>query len=525
MAAVQVMEGVDPEVQRIQVGIRIRPLTEAEITAGKKCAWSVDGQSITQIQPIHKHHKAKNTTEFRFKHVFGPDATTSTVYEGLVAPIVRDSLFGVNGAICCYGQTSAGKTYTCQGNETEPGIIPLAIKSLFEAIRQDTDREFVVKLSYIEIYNEHVFDLLAGVEENLPLQEDKEKIIIKGLIEEEVSSQDQAFQIVEFGRSKRKTSQTNMNEHSSRSHLIFRMSIESRGAHDSPGRGKHLTSQLNFVDLAGSERISRTSGNGVNFKEGTAINKSLLFLGTVISALSRGLTHAPFRDSRLTLILKNCLGGNSRTAFIQCIAPARSCIDESVSTLRLACRIANVNLYASVNEACEDAELTSHQDEILILRERLQKSEFERGDFNRINDDLKRQNRLLQIQVHQYKTLYMRTQQESHGERSSEQADRLEDSGRIVQLHSEVDALSLELDLLKAENVLLSDSNRQLGESLRSVEAESLELRRSALFLPDLLCAEAQQLRIEEYGDIQQLERDLYSALRAVIGYRCSTKL
>ncbi|SPQ94817.1 unnamed protein product (mitochondrion) [Plasmodiophora brassicae] len=495
----------DSRPEHIQVGVRVRPLTPSEAQSGESVAWRVDGAVITQTDTAAK--KAGKVPDFRFQHVFGPGAKTSAVYEELVAPIVQDSLRGINGAVCCYGQTSAGKTYTCQGNDSEPGIIPLALRDIFRSIEEVPSRQFVLKFSYIEIYNEHVFDLLTGSDDNLSVQEDRERVTIKGLSEVVLSSEEQAFELMESSQANRKVSRTQMNEHSSRSHVIFRISIESKANDaDTAMKSTKLVSQLNFVDLAGSERIARAGASGVLFKEGTAINKSLLFLGIVISALSRGLSHAPFRDSRLTLILKNCLGGNSRTAFIQCITPARSCSEESISTLRIASRIGNVTNVALVNEIPCDGSPTNG--------ERRSESERMASELLLKQQDLSRHNRLLQIQLHQYKTLYMRKQ--------GEHAEQQETADRIVQLESEVQALNMQIDDISADKAFLEDSNAQLIDRVTELETEVAEAWHSAQLLNDLSSGTAQSrwLRLSHHDSVEQLEQDLYSALRTVIAYR-----
>ncbi|KAF2613442.1 hypothetical protein F2Q70_00009736 [Brassica cretica] len=212
-----------------------------------------------------------------------------------------------------------------RGSSTEPGVIPLAVHDMFETIYQDASREFLLRMSYLEIYNEDINDLLAPEHRKLQIHENLEKgIFVAGLREEIVASPQQVLEMMEFGESHRHIGETNMNVHSSRSHTIFRMIIESRQKTQDEGVGNACdavrVSVLNLVDLAGSERASKTGAEGVRLKEGSHINKSLMTLGTVIKKLSEGVEnqggHVPYRDSKLTRILQPALGGNANTAII-----------------------------------------------------------------------------------------------------------------------------------------------------------------------------------------------------------------
>ncbi|WZZ42118.1 hypothetical protein YC2023_038377 [Brassica napus] len=401
--------------ERIHVSVRSRPLSTED---AKTSPWKISSDSI--FIPNH------SSLSFEFDRIFREDCKTVQVYEARTKDIVAAAVRGFNGTVFAYGQTNSGKTHTMRGSPTEPGVIPLAVHDMFETIYQDASREFLLRMSYLEIYNEDINDLLAPEHRKLQIHENLEKgIFVAGLREEIVASPQQVLEMMEFGESHRHIGETNMNVHSSRSHTIFRMIIESRQKTQDEGVGNACdavrVSVLNLVDLAGSERASKTGAEGVRLKEGSHINKSLMTLGTVIKKLSEGVEnqggHVPYRDSKLTRILQPALGGNANTAIICNITLASVRIDyqyygmrmskadeiadhadETKSSLQFASRALRVTNCAHVNEILTDAALlkrqkkeieelrsklkTSHSDhsdeEILNLRNTLLKSELER---------------------------------------------------------------------------------------------------------------------------------------------------
>ncbi|KAL1193950.1 Kinesin-like protein KIN-7O [Cardamine amara subsp. amara] len=383
--------------ERIHVSVRARPLsTEDEQTS----PWKITSNSI--FMPNHL------SLAFEFDRIFREESKTVQVYEARTKEIVSAAVRGFNGTVFAYGQTNSGKTHTMRGSPIEPGVIPLAVHDLFDTIYQDASREFLLRMSYLEIYNEDINDLLAPEHRKLQIHENLEKgIFVAGLREEIVASPQQVLEMMEFGESHRHIGETNMNLYSSRSHTIFRMIIESRQKAQDEGVGNACdavrVSVLNLVDLAGSERAAKTGAEGVRLKEGSHINKSLMTLGTVIKKLSEGVEknpggHVPYRDSKLTRILQPALGGNANTAIICNITLAPIHADETKSSLQFASRALRVTNCAHVNEILTDAALlkrqkkeieelrskleASHSDhseeEILNLRNTLLKSELER---------------------------------------------------------------------------------------------------------------------------------------------------
>ncbi|CAH8354682.1 unnamed protein product [Eruca vesicaria subsp. sativa] len=370
--------------ERIHVSVRSRPLSTED---AKTSPWKISSDSI--FMPNH------SSLSFEFDRIFREDCKTVQVYEARTKDIVAAAVRGFNGTVFAYGQTNSGKTHTMRGSPTEPGVIPLAVHDLFETIYQDASREFLLRMSYLEIYNEDINDLLAPEHRKLQIHENLEKgIFVAGLREEIVASPQQVLEMMEFGESHRHVGETNMNVHSSRSHTIFRMIIESRQKTQDEGVGNACdavrVSVLNLVDLAGSERASKTGAEGVRLKEGSHINKSLMTLGTVIKKLSEGVEnqggHVPYRDSKLTRILQPALGGNANTAIICNITLAPIHADETKSSLQFASRALRVTNCAHVNEILTDAALLKRQKkEIEELRSKLKASHSDHSDEEILN--------------------------------------------------------------------------------------------------------------------------------------------
>eukprot|EP00731_Ephydatia_muelleri_P015976 Em0009g400a len=331
----------------IRVGVRVRPLLKRETEAGQKNSWSVSSNCIT--------HRSSNPQSYCFDNVFHGDVKTSDIFATMALPIVRSVMEGFNGTIFVYGQTSSGKTHTMMGTSDDPGIIPLTIHEVFSYIEQCVSREFILRLSYLEIYNETLTDLLNPENKNLKIRENTEHTVsVHGITECAVTLASEVVDLLCFGDQNRVIGETNMNERSSRSHTIVTMAIESRERDEEEGGGRDgpvKVSSINLVDLAGSERVSTNGAEWTNvrFKEGTFINLSLLTLGNVIAKLSEGSSaHIPFRDSKLTRILQPSLGGNAKTCIICTITPAS--VEETHSTLKFAGRAKQIQNKPIVNE-------------------------------------------------------------------------------------------------------------------------------------------------------------------------------
>ncbi|OUM58461.1 hypothetical protein PIROE2DRAFT_66605 [Piromyces sp. E2] len=277
------------------------------------------------------------------------------VYNSTARPIVDSVLEGYNGTIFAYGQTGTGKTFSMVGDREKKelrGIIPNAFDHIFSYIgRGGPDKKYLVRVSYLEIYNETIKDLLKPKSGKLEIKESTEiGLYVKDLSNFVVKDVQEMDRLMTVGNKNRSTGETQMNAHSSRSHSIFTITIEASEV-DSDGQEHIRAGKLHLVDLAGSERQTKTGATGDRLKEATKINLSLSALGNVISALvDRKSSHIPYRDSKLTRLLQDSLGGNAKTVMIATLSPASYNYDESLSTLRYANRTKNIKNKPKVNE-------------------------------------------------------------------------------------------------------------------------------------------------------------------------------
>ncbi|BFZ02552.1 hypothetical protein BsWGS_05591 [Bradybaena similaris] len=326
----------------IKVICRVRPLNESEERAGSKFVLKFPTDESVNI----------GGKLFVFDKVIKPNVTQEYVYNVTAKPIVADVLSGYNGTIFAYGQTSSGKTHTMEGvigSEPLQGIIPRIVQDIFNYIYgMDENLEFHIKVSYFEIYMDKIRDLLDVTKTNLSVHEDKNKVpFVKGCTERFVSSPEEVMDVIEEGKSNRHVAVTNMNEHSSRSHSVFLIHVKQENVENE----KKLHGKLYLVDLAGSEKVSKTGAEGSVLDEAKNINKSLSALGNVIAALADGnKSHVPYRDSKLTRILQESLGGNARTTMVICCSPASYNEGETKSTLLFGQRAKTIKNVVSVNE-------------------------------------------------------------------------------------------------------------------------------------------------------------------------------
>ncbi|XP_057610654.1 kinesin heavy chain [Chionomys nivalis] len=332
----------DPAECSIKVMCRFRPLNEAEILRGDKFIPKFKGDETVVIG---------QGKPYVFDRVLPPNTTQEQVYSACAKQIVKDVLEGYNGTIFAYGQTSSGKTHTMEGKLHDPqlmGIIPRIAHDIFDHIySMDENLEFHIKVSYFEIYLDKIRDLLDVSKTNLAVHEDKNRVpYVKGCTERFVSSPEEVMDVIDEGKANRHVAVTNMNEHSSRSHSIFLINIKQENVETE----KKLSGKLYLVDLAGSEKVSKTGAEGAVLDEAKNINKSLSALGNVISALAEGTkTHVPYRDSKMTRILQDSLGGNCRTTIVICCSPSVFNEAETKSTLMFGQRAKTIKNTVSVN--------------------------------------------------------------------------------------------------------------------------------------------------------------------------------
>ncbi|XP_032316886.1 centromere-associated protein E isoform X3 [Camelus ferus] len=359
----------------VAVCVRVRPLNSREEALGKdtQVYWKTDNNTIYQVD---------GSKSFNFDRVFHSNETTKNVYEEIAVPIIDSAIQGYNGTIFAYGQTASGKTYTMMGSQDYLGVIPRAIHDIFQKIKKFPDREFLLRVSYMEIYNETITDLLCDTQKMKPLiiREDfNRNVYVADLTEEVVYTSEMALKWITKGEKNRHYGITKMNQRSSRSHTIFRMILESREKGEpSNFEGSVKVSHLNLVDLAGSERAAQTGAEGLRLKEGCNINRSLFILGQVIKKLSDGQVGGfiNYRDSKLTRILQNSLGGNAKTRIICTITPVS--FDETLTTLQFASTAKYMKNTPYVNEVSSDeALLKRYRKEIMDLKKQLEEVSLE----------------------------------------------------------------------------------------------------------------------------------------------------
>jgi len=359
----------------VKVALRIRPLVEKEINEGCQVALeSVDGEPQVFIQNSEK--------AFTYDYVFGSSIAQEDVYVKAVKGLITKLFSGYNVTVLAYGQTGSGKThsmgtaYTASDDPDTEGVIPRSVADIFKYIATQSDKTITVNVSFVELYKEQLFDLLSEQKRRedkmVEIREDTKGIKIPGLTCLPVTSVHETFTLLERASGARVTASTAMNSRSSRSHALFTLNITAAPKSDP----KNLsTAQFHLVDLAGSERADKTKATGVRLKEGININMGLLGLGNVISALgdpNQGPNHhIPYRDSKLTRLLQDSLGGNSHTLMIACCSPADSNLEETLSTLRYADRARKIKNKPIVNKDPKAAELSRLRSQVQELKMQL----------------------------------------------------------------------------------------------------------------------------------------------------------
>jgi len=400
--------------QNIQVAVRCRPRNQQELKVSSPNVVDVNMQSkeITVRQDMNYMDKGNNKS-FAFDKVFGPKSKQIDVYKSMVCPVIDEVLQGYNCTIFAYGQTGTGKTFTMEGDRSDAadfswqddplaGIIPRAMHQLFEQLNAMEDcAEFSVRVSFLEIYNEELFDLLGNSldTQKLRLFEDNTKkgsasVVIQGLEEVIVHSRNEVYTILEKGAARRQTAATLLNAHSSRSHSLFLVTIHMK-ENNINGEEFLKTGKLNLVDLAGSENIGRSGAVEKRAREAGTINQSLLTLGRVITALVENAPHVPYRESKLTRLLKDSLGGRTKTSIIATISPAACNLEETLSTLDYAQRAKNIMNKPEINQKLtKKALIKDYTEQIEKLKKDLYAAREKNGIFIAEENYLEMQNQL-----------------------------------------------------------------------------------------------------------------------------------
>ncbi|KAJ9450132.1 Kinesin heavy chain [Diplonema papillatum] len=361
-----------PPDDNIKVVARFRPMNRTELELGGKEVLTMPDSKNVSIQPLDQNGQGQASHKFTFDAVFGAKSKQPEIYEVVGKPVVADIFKGYNGTIFVYGQTGAGKSHSMMGPSTggfcsdkeQQGIIPRVVEQIFLNVENsDPDIEFSIKVSYVEIYMEKIRDLFEPKESNLQLREDIKGgrgVYIAGAVEQYVADPQEIFDLMRLGGSNRAMAATAMNDTSSRSHAIFSIMITQKHS----VKLDQKTGKLYLVDLAGSEKVGKTKAEGQQLEEAKLINKSLSALGQVINALTdKKTTHIPYRDSKLTRLLQDSLGGNSRTSLIICGSMSEYNQWETLSTLRFGQRAKSIKNNAKINR-----ELTVGEYKILLAQ-------------------------------------------------------------------------------------------------------------------------------------------------------------
>ncbi|KAJ8762575.1 hypothetical protein K2173_008014 [Erythroxylum novogranatense] len=490
----------------VRVAVNIRPLITPELINGcTDCITVVPGEPQVQI----------GSHSFTYDYVYGSTGSpSSSIFDDCVAPLVDALFHGYNATVLAYGQTGSGKTYTMGTNYTgegsNSGIIPKVMDSIFsrvETLKEST--EFLIRVSFIEIFKEEVFDLLdpnstafakgegvsvgkPPVPARVPIQIRETVnggITLAGVTEPEVRTKEEMASNLSRGSLSRATGSTNMNSQSSRSHAIFTITMEQKkniqctpGVNNDHFGDDILCAKLHLVDLAGSERAKRTGADGMRFKEGIHINKGLLALGNVISALGdekkrKEGGHVPYRDSKLTRLLQDSLGGNSKTVMIACVSPAETNAEETLNTLKYANRARNIQNKAIINRDPMATQMQRMKSQIEQLQAELL---FYRGDASLPFDELQ----ILKHKVSLLEASNADLLKELHERRVT--CDHL--TQRALAAQVEKDKLVIQLESArkgKSWDEIESDSNQEL-DLIKSYVSKIHELEGELLLLKNL---------------------------------------
>lgn len=434
----------------MKVVVRCRPMNQKEIAQGHQRIIEMNVKKGT-IEINNPAKKEEVPRMFTYDSVYDWNSKQIDLYDETFRQLVDSVLEGYNGTIFAYGQTGTGKTFTMEGVRSDPilrGVIPNSFEHIFTHIARTQNQQYLVRASYLEIYQEDIRDLLSKDQSRrLELKERPDTgVYVKDLQSFVCKSVKEIEHVMNVGNQNRAVGATNMNEHSSRSHAIFIITIECSEP-GADGENHIRVGKLNMVDLAGSERQTKTGATGERLKEATKINLSLSALGNVISALVDGKsTHVPYRDSKLTRLLQDSLGGNARTVMVANIGPASYNFEETITTLRYANRAKNIKNKPKINEDPKDALLREFQEEIVRLKRELEK----RGGGGAGSKKVKRRRQKENGETEEI--------EEEEGEEGSEQS--AEDKIKLEQARLEEDKKALQ----ENHSMMAEEKEKLMGE-------------------------------------------------------------
>ncbi|KAM0975983.1 hypothetical protein EV1_018718 [Malus domestica] len=360
----------------LTVAVKCRPFRLRE--RGRDIVRVIDNKEVLVLDPdLSKDYleRIQNRTKekkYCFDHAFDPVSSNLDVYTKCISSVISGVVHGLNATVFAYGSTGSGKTYTMVGTQDDPGLMVLSLHTIFDLIRKDkSSDEFEVTCSYLEVYNEVIYDLLEKSSSYLELREDPEQgVIVAGLRCIKVQSADKILELLNLGNSRRKTESTEANTTSSRSHAVLEIKVKRKQRNKY--RNQVMRGKLALVDLAGSERASETNSGGQKLRDGANINRSLLALANCINALGKqqkkGLAYVPYRNSKLTRILKDGLSGNSQTIMVATVSPVDSQYHHTVNTLKYADRAKEIKTHIQKNIGTIDTHVLDYQQMIVGLQ-------------------------------------------------------------------------------------------------------------------------------------------------------------
>ena len=522
------------ESQRFNILVRIRPeipndaeeLTTAE--ERNPCVFKKNDKKI-----ILRNEKSDNDYEMTFDHVMNETSNQAAIYQSFGEKLVRDVFKGYNGTIMAYGQTGSGKSYTVFGKSIREGdkksysenkgIVQRAVKQIFDYKEENKDRKHVhVYVSFMQVYLNQITDVLnenndgivfnatkpqfkvgkesknLSIENSLSIVHDKNGVYVKDISIKEVENEDQLLEIINNGILSRVTASTSMNKQSSRSHAIIQIIVKQKWVermknnttNEITDNHHNIKGMLTIVDLAGSESVSRTGSEGINQDEAKEINKSISALGRVIEALSKNSKnsknmHVSYRDSKLTELLSECLGGNSKTVIIACISPFTANCEETYSTLQFASRAMVIRTQAKKNEKIDTKKFNKDE-----LKNNTEKNNFQgmndgidnienlqrldekaRNDKKKFNDNMLSVERRLGDMRERFDNMKRgRSYDIARGKQTNDGLSNKEDFQNITKkFYSMIVHLQEELSKLTVKNYALEEENNFLKEQLRNM--------------------------------------------------------
>ena len=481
--------------QNVKVFIRFRPSNELETSLlQNNYGWLVPKFiSEKQLGIYTKNSYEYNTPNaeipknciFSYDKVFSPNTNQSEIYSNVGKRIVQDIMAGYNGTIFTYGQSGSGKTYTMYGNdlydENTKGIIPRIVEEIFKRVeKSDSNIDFTFKLSVMEIYKEVIYDLFTN-ENNLKIIENKEKIYIENLSEVYLSSVEEFFDYVELSQKNRKVAETKLNHNSSRSHCIMILEVIQNYKKEKIIK----KGTLNLVDLAGSEKVSKTGAVGETLEEAKKINLSLATLGNVIHALTQGLGHVPFRDSKLTRILKESLGGNYKTYLIVTCSPHSYNLDEIISSLLFAKRVKCIKNKYKINIKYSYEELQNLVDKLneklIIANEKILK--LSNGEKINQKEEVSNNNKNKEVKDN-HNNIYICHNCDLLSKEKKISEDKIQilmesiqdKDNEISKLKEEIQNMRNNKDNLRNSNKNNNNLNKDLNNSMKGEETKTDEL-------------------------------------------------